>query len=388
MTYRTYTFRAYPNKTQQSLINLTFCMCRTMYNTLLKIVTNNYSKFCIQNELSLNNKVNFNEEDFAKENKIPKISKLKKVHVDYSKVDSLALCAEYSNLVRGMEMFYRGHSKKPKFKKRIDKNSYTTSMVNNNIRIEGKKIRLPKVGFVKVRGYRNIPSNYKIKRAIILENKANKYFISIIFEIPDSNNNTKHKNVDETSKVVGLDFKIGDIFVSSDKLIPKFSDKYYFILNKIPYIQNTVNRKQKFSNNYWKATNKLRKIHRQAVNIRKDIQNKISTFLSKKYNYIIIEDLSIKEIVYKLGRGKNAYNTSFNSFVKLLNYKSKNKVIKINKWFPSSKKCSCCGRKKKHLKLSQRIYRCNFCKNIIDRDLNAAINIRNEGIRILGLVQI
>ena len=166
----------------------------------------------------------------------------------------------------------------------------------------------------------------------------------------------------------------------------KFSSKYHSILNKIPFIQNIVNRKHKFSNNYWKATNKLRKVHRIAVNIRKDMQNKISTFLSKKYDYIIIEDLSIKEIVYKLGRGKNAYNTSFDSFVKLLNYKSKNKVIKIDKWFPSSKKCSCCGRKKKHLKLSQRIYRCNFCNNVIDRDLNAAINIRNEGMRILGLI--
>ena len=73
------------------------------------------------------------------------------------------------------------------------------------------------------------------------------------------------------------------------------------------------------------------------------------------------------------------------NYVKLLNYKSKNKVIKINKWFPSSKKCSYCGRKKKHLKLSQRIYRCAFCGNCIDRDLNAAINIRDEGIRILGI---
>ena len=112
--------------------------------------------------------------------------------------------------------------------------------------------------------------------------------------------------------------------------------------------------------------------------------NKLSYTLSKNYNYVIIEDLSIKEIVYKLGRGKNAYNTSFNSFVKRLLYKFENKVIKINKWFPSSKKCSKCGKNKKHLRLSQRIYRCYFCGNIIDRDLNAAINIKNEGIRLLN----
>ena len=70
----------------------------------------------------------------------------------------------------------------------------------------------------------------------------------------------------------------------------------------------------------------------------------------------------------------------------MLNYKLPNGIIKVNKWFPSSKKCSCCGKKKKHLKLSQRVYRCAFCGNVIDRDLNAAINIRNEGMKILGLI--
>lgn len=383
MQYRTYTFRAYPNKSQQTLLYLTFSMCRLMYNTLLKIVLDNYSIFCNEIETCLKNNENFDEDIFSKEHKLPKISILKNSNDNYSKVDSLALCAEYSNLVRGMEMFYRGHSKKPKFKSRNDKNSYTTSMVNNNIRIENNKVRLPKVGFIKVRGMRKIPSYFKIKRAIVFENKAGKFFISLIFEFQDNNNLKNYKHL---HKVIGLDFKIGDIFISSDKLIPKFNNKYYSILNKIPLIQNIVNRKHKFSNNYWKCTNKLRDIHRTAVNIRHDMQNKISTFLTKNYDYIIIEDLSIKEIVYKLGRGKNAYNTSFNSFVKLLNYKLPNSIIKVNKWFPSSKKCSCCGKKKKHLKLSQRVYRCTFCGNVIDRDLNAAINIRNEGMRILGLI--
>jgi putative transposase len=113
--------------------------------------------------------------------------------------------------------------------------------------------------------------------------------------------------------------------------------------------------------------------------------NKTSTFLAQNYDFAIIEDLSIKEIVYKLGRGKNAYNTSFNNFVKKLLYKFENRVIKIDKWFPSSKKCSNCGKKKRHLKLSQRVYRCAFCNHIIDRDLNAAINIKNEGMRLIGI---
>ena len=392
MKFKTYTFRAYPNKTQEKLIYLTFSMCRLMYNTLLKLVLDNFSKYNTEVEECLKNKQFFDADKFNITHKLPKMSALKKANEDYSKVDSLALCAEYSNLVRGMEMFYRGHCKRPHFKGRNDKQSYTTSQVNNNIRIVEKKVRIPKVGFIKVRGMRDIPYYFKIKRALVFEDKKGKFFISVIFEYDekydnnDNNNKNAKHDINKSSKVIGLDCKIGDIFVSSDFFIPKYSDKYFKFLDKIPISQKNVNRKRKFSKNYWKATNKLRSIHRKVVNIRKDMLNKISTMLSSLYNFVIIEDLSIKEIVKKLGRGKNAYNTSFNTFVKKLLYKFKDRVIKIDKWFPSSKKCSNCGRKKKHLKLSQRVYRCAFCGNVIDRDLNAAINIRNEGMRILGMI--
>ena len=383
MKYKTYTFRVYPNKTQQKLFYLTFLMCKTIFNTMLRIVLDNYIKYNSEVEICLKNGITFNEENFSKTHKLPKISTLKKAHDDYKKVDSLAICAEYSNLVRGMEMFYRGHSKLPRFKGRNDKHSYTTSQVNNNIRIVKNKVRLPKVGFVKVRGMREIPDYFKIKRAVVFEDKKGNFFISVVFEYDEKYeiSNTSTPNV----KTVGLDFKIGDIFVSSDNFIPKYNNNYFLLLDKIPISQKSVNRKKKFSKNYWKATNKLRSVHRKVVNIRKDMLNKTSTFLAQNYDFAIIEDLSIKEIVYKLGRGKNAYNTSFNNFVKKLLYKFENRVIKIDKWFPSSKKCSNCGKKKRHLKLSQRVYRCAFCNHIIDRDLNDAINIKNEGMRLLKI---
>lgn len=381
MNYKTYTFRAYPNKTQQSLIHLTFLMCKIMFNTLLRLVFDQYHAYRSEKDSCLKQNIPFNLKTFHRSHKLPKISTLKKLDHRYLLVDSLAICAEYSNLVRGMQLFYQGHCLKPKFKSRNDKHSYTTSQVNDNIRISGNKIRLPKLGFIKVRGMREIPSNFSIKRAIIFEDKTGKFFISLIFEFPSP------KEIPTTTlsqeKVVGLDFKIGDIFVSSEYFIPHYTDHYFKLLDKIPSIQKKVNRKHKFTKNYWKSTNLLRKFHRKIVQIRKDFLHKLSTFLSTIYSYIIIENLSIKEMVYKLGRGKNAYNTSFQTFVKKLLYKSKDHVIKIDKWFPSSKKCSHCGKKKKHLKLSQRIYRCNFCGNIIDRDLNAAINIKKEGIRIL-----
>ena len=385
MKYKTYTFRAYPNKTQANLFYLTFLMCRFMFNSILKYVLNNYTKYNSEVERCLKSGVIFDEVKFSNSHKLPKISTLKKAHDDYNKVDSLALCAEYSNLIRGMEMFYRGHSKLPRFKGRNDKHSYTTSQVNNNIRIDKNKVRLPKVGFVKVRGMRKIPDYFKIKRAVIFEDKKGNFFISVIFEYDEKYESPNNLNLNIKSKTVGLDFKIGDIFVSSDNFIPKYKSNYFILLDNIPKSQKSVNRKKKFSKNYWKAINKLRASHRKVVNIRQDMLNKLSTFLAQSYDFAIIEDLSIKEIVYKLGRGKNAYNTSFNTFVKKLLYKFDGKIIKIDKWFPSSKKCSRCGKKKRHLKLSQRVYRCAFCNHVIDRDLNAAINIRNEGIRLLGM---
>ena len=387
MKYKTYTFRAYPNKTQQKLFYLTFIMCKTIFNTMLRIVLDNYIKYNSEVERCLKNGITFSEENFSKNHKLPKISTLKKAHDDYKKVDSLAICAEYSNLIRGMEMFYRGHSKLPRFKGRNDKHSYTTSQVNNNIRIVKNKVRLPKVGFVKVRGMHEIPDYFKIKRAVVFEDKKGKFFISVVFEYDekDKTSNTSIPTKKTNVKTVGLDFKIGDIFVSSDNFIPKYNNNYFLHLDKIPISQKSVNRKKKFSKNYWKATNKLRSVHRKVVNIRKDMLNKTSTCLARNYDFAIIEDLSIKEIVYKLGRGKNAYNTSFNNFVKKLLYKFENRVIKIDKWFPSSKKCSNCGKKKRHLKLSQRVYRCAFCNHVIDRDLNAAINIKNEGMRLLKI---
>ena len=385
MKYKTYTFRAYPNKTQANLFYLTFLMCRIMFNTLLAIVLDNFSKYNSEVEYCLANNKTFDEEKFTKSHKLPKISVLKKVNDNYKKVDSLALCAEYSNLVRGMEMFYRGHSKRPRFKGKNDKHSYTTSQVNNNIRIVNNKVRLPKVGFVKVRGMREIPDYFKIKRAIVFEDKKGKFYISVVFEYDEKYEENATTPATTDSKVVGLDFKIGDIFVSSDNFIPKYNDNYFILLDKIPISQKNVNRKKKFSKNYWKAINKLRCAHRKVVNIRQNMLNTLANNLAKLYDFVIIEDLSIKEIVYKLGRGKNAYNTSFNSFVKKLLYKFNGNIVKIDKWFPSSKKCSNCGKKKRHLKLSQRVYRCAFCNHVIDRDLNAAINIRNEGMRILGI---
>lgn len=390
MNYITYKLRAYPNKSQQQFFFLNFTMCRLMFNTLLSLVLENYRAFYAESEISSP----VDQSDFNRRHKLPSIASLKKVDNRYKLCDSLALLSEYKHLMRGFELFFNGsNSKLPHYKGRKDTNSYTTSCVNNNIRVIGNKVKLPKIPPVKVRGMREIPSNFTLKQARVFEDKSGRFYIYLIFSYPsdseattnsiDPNENIDTSNINPT-KTVGLDFKIGDVFVSSDNFLPKYSSKYYALLDKLPFVQNNVNRKCKFSKNYWKSVIKLRRFHRNIVNIRHNFLHHISSFLASNYDLCVIENLSIIEIVHKLGRGKNAYNTSFNFFVKLLRYKTN--VAIIDKWFPSSKKCSCCGKKKKHLKLSQRTYNCQYCGNSIDRDLNAAINIRNEGLRILNLI--
>ena len=408
MAFISNTVKFYPNKTQMKFFDLTIEMCRKMYNTLLYYNNSIYHAFSKEKDTN----PNFNKAKFNSSYKIPKISGFKKDNDDYQRVDSLALCNEYYNMKRGMQLFYDGHSKKPRFKSKYNnKPSYTTNQVNNNIRFEGKKLRLPKIGFLKARGIREFPKCFKIKKVTVFKDTCGYYFASVVYEYPDNlvfdkkekiwkkeihtenvqknndnesvdnnnNNNNSYKNL----HIVGLDFKIDNIFVSSDNFIPKFPNKYFYFIEQISVLQKKLNKKKRNSNNYYKLLDILRKLHRKIVNIRKNLHHTISSNLSVNYDIAIIEDLSMKQISKDLQNGKNTYNTAFNSFIKKLSYKFNGLVIKIIKWFPSSKKCSICGNTKKHLKLSQRIYRCAFCNNIMDRDLNAAINIRSEGIKII-----
>ena len=365
MKFITNKVKLYPNKTQTSFLELTIEMCRQMYNTLLYYTYSIYSKFSLQKQSD----PNFDLVKFSSTHKIPNIGVIKKKNDMYKKVDSLALCNEYSNMVRGLHLFYNGHSKKPKFKSKYNnKLSYTTHQVNDNIRFEGKKLRLPKVGFIKARGIRQFPKCFKIKYVTVFKDTRGYFFASVVYEYSDNyfydkkdktwkegipnndiectdnivENKSKDNDLKRKFKIVGLDFKINNIFVSSDNFSPKYSQKYFFLISQISIIQKKLNKKRKKSKNYYKLLDKLRKIHRKIVNIRHDLQRKVSSYIADNYYVAVIEDISMKQVAKDLQSGKNTYNTAFNSFIKKLSQKLNGTVIKINKWFPSSKMCSKC----------------------------------------------
>lgn len=365
---------------QKEFFELNFQACKTVYNVFLKYRSllydayKKYSKECIMKKETVD-KAYFNSK--AEKLTLPMI---KMVYPWLKEADSLALCATYQNLNHAYQNYFKHRCSYPKFKRRKAKNTYITSLVNNNIRFDGKKIRLPKIGYVKLKMHRNLPNNSKIKRCIIKGDKLGRYYICILvcFNMKSEAKNYK--------SIVGLDFKIGDIFVSSDNFIPKYSRPYRSLLEKLKNMQRLLGKRRKFSKNWFSYLRKIQQVHKYISFKRKDFLHKLSINICKNYDTISIESLSIQEISQKLSNGINTYDTSYYSFCSMLQYKSnydKKRLIKIDKWFPSSKMCNKCGNIKHDLALEDRVYNCSICGLSIDRDLNAAINIKNEGNRIL-----
>ncbi|MGL5051621.1 MAG: RNA-guided endonuclease InsQ/TnpB family protein, partial [Fusobacteriaceae bacterium] len=156
---------------------------------------------------------------------------------------------------------------------------------------------------------------------------------------------------------------------------------------KLAKAARELSRKVKFSNSWNRAKLKVAKIHQSIKNSRKDFLHKLSKELVTKYNAIIIEDLNMRGMIRALNFSKSVADNAWGKFTVMLEYKAMflgKQVIKIDKWFPSSKTCSICGNIKTELALSERVYKCERCNSEIDRDLNASINIREAGRTLLA----
>lgn len=353
---KAYKFRLQPNKEQIILIEKTFGCARFMYNTLLSASNEHYKE--------------------TGKSKIFTPASYKKEFTWLKEVDSLALANVQMNVKRAFTNFFRGNAKFPRFKsKKYSKKTYSTNCVNNSIRVEGNLIKLPKLGFVKFKNHRQIPQNHKIKGATISKNPAGKYYISVLVEY-------EMDIVQQPSnKVVGLDFAMNGLYVSSDGEKANFPRYYRQAEQRLAKEQKKLSRKVKGSSNYFKQRTKVAKIHEKIANQRKDILHKKSKELVSAYDAICIENLDMSAMSKALKFGKSVADNGWGMFTTFLAYKAKlagKQLIKIDKWYPSSKTCSSCGNIKDDLKLSDRIYQC-LCGHIQDRDINAAINIKRVG---------
>lgn len=371
---KAYKYRIYPNKKQIEMFSNTFGSVRFVYNKLLNIQeeSNTY-----MSRVDLNNYCN----------------RVLKIECPWLKeVDKFSLTNSIFNLNEAYKRYFNKLSNRPVYKsKRYSRNSYTTNFTNNNIEIGEDYIKLPKVKKVKAKIHRLPNEDWKIKQATISKQSDNKYYVSILFEYEKEIIN----NTIDTSKSIGLDYASNGLYV--DDLGNVGSNHKYFkeSKNKLAKLQRRLAKKQGSkkgetkSNNYLKQQAKVNKLYSHIANQRNDNLHKLSYEIANHYDIVCVEDLDMKALSNKgFGNGLATLDNGYRLFLKYLEYKlnDRNKqFIKVDKFFPSTKTCSCCGNIVKSIPLSQRTYFCDVCGNTLDRDINAAINIKKEGLRLLNL---
>jgi len=325
------------------------------------------------------------KEHYEKTGKMLKVTpaKYKKEYEWLKEVDSLALCNAQLHLEAAYKNFFRDPSVGyPKYKRKHgSRASYTTNRVNGNIRIEGGKIRLPKVGEVRIRIHREAEKEWELKAVTISRETTGRYYASILYQTGSSENQERKVR---TEKMLGIDYAMQGLGVFSDGRRAEYPMYYRKAEKKLKREQRKLSHCEKGSRNYGKQKKRLAKAHARVRNQRNDYQHKLSNQLAEEYDLIAVEDLNMKGMSQALHFGKSVMDNGYGEFLRKLEYKLEQRgkvLIRIDRYYPSSKRCSRCGKVKEEMKLSEREYRCS-CGNQMDRDVNAAINIREEGKRI------
>ena len=361
---KAYVFRIYPNKEQRILLTKTFGCVRFIWNKMLsdKIDCYEMTGKCLKTTPA----------------------KYKGEYPFLCEVDSLALANEQLSLEKAYKNFWNGKGKVgfPRFKSRHnDRSSYTTNYVNGNIELADNKIKLPKLKWVRIKQHRDIPEGYRLKSCTVSQDPDGAYYVSILFEYE------KTAAQNQVEKVIGLDFSMKELYVDDHGRIPEYPGFYRKAEEKLAREQRKLSKCEKGSKNQAKQRKRVAKLNKKISNQRKDFLHKQSRQITNAYDAVVVENLNMKEMSKALRFGKTVHDNGWGMFILFLEYKlieAGKQLVKVDKWFPSSKTCCMCGKKKDELALSERVYLCE-CGNIMDRDQNAAINIRQEGIRILGI---
>ena len=355
--------RIEPNKDQKILMEKTFGSCRFLYNRML---TDRVTSELTGEYIKISPAVYKKEYPWLRE------------------VDSLALC----NTQLDLDEAFRKHRTEngnghPRYKaKHHSRRSYTTNLVNNNIRLEGKKLRLPKVGQVRIRVHSEISEEWKLKSVTVSKEASGKYYASLLYEVPESENQAE--GINREKKYLGIDYAMNGLAVMSDGKRADYPKFYRQAEEKLAREQRKLSHCEKGSRNYVKQKKRVAKVHEKIRNQRRDYLHKLSKSLADGYDIIGVEDIDMKTMSRSLHFGKSVMDNGFGMFRTMLAYKLEERggeLIKVGRTFPSSKRCSCCGRIKDDLTLADRLYICS-CGNVMDRDVNAAINIRLEAMRL------
>jgi len=291
-----------------------------------------------------------------------------------SEVNAQVLQQSLKNLETAYGMFFRKKNKFPRFKK---KSSHQSFRVPQGIKIKNDRLKIFKFKEgIPINLHRKLEGN--IKSVTITKTSNDKYFASILCEVPK-------KFKPNTGKTIGIDLGITDFIVTSDGEKIKNPNFNRSLKQKLSKAQKHLSRKTKGSNRYKRQRKKVARIHEKITNSRTDFQHKLSTDLINRYDMISLESLAIKNMVKNRCLSYSISDSSWSSFVYMLEYKAKwynKKVNKIDRFYPSSKTCSKCDFIIDKLPLSVRKWQCPKCGENHDRDINAAKNIHRQGLAI------
>ena len=363
---KAYKVRLYPNDEQQIFFAKSFGCTRFIWNKMLA------------------DKINYYQATKTTLNNTP--AQYKKEFEWLKEVDSLALANVQQNLRVAYNQFFKKGSGFPKFKKKGIKDSYTTNNQKGTVAVTKNTVKLPKIGHINAKFPDKI--NGLIKSATISRKPSGKYFVSLLVE-------TIVNELPKTQSNIGIDLGLTDFIVLSDgskvanpKFLSKLQDKLareQKILAKRRAAAKADQRKLSESRNYQKQKLKVAKVYEKITNTRKDFLHKLSFNLIKNHDVIAIEDLNVKGMVKNRKLAKAISDSSWSAFTTMLAYKAEwygKELVKIDRWFPSSKTCSNCDHllTKAQLPLSVRTWDCPSCLQRNDRDTNASINILNQGL--------
>ena len=352
--------RLYPNGQQKILLERHFGSCRFVYNHFLEARTKYYAESKAQ---GLN---------YFKACKM--LTELKKEYPWLYEISNPSLQQSLRKLDNAFTAFFRKNNDYPNSRSKKD-NQYFT--VPSGFRVDGNKLIIPK--FMEGMEYRDkkaIPG--KIKQ-IVVSRDVSRYYASIQYETEEE--------LPKGNAVIGIDMGIRAFLTASDGLQVEPLNALRKAEKKLKREQGRLSRRKKGSENRKKQIVKVQKIHQRIRDARTDFNHKVSTAIAKHYGTVVIEDLNVSGMVKNHHLSKSINDQGWHQFKTMLGYKlgwRKADLITIGRFDPSSKMCSKCGNIKHDLKLSDRIYHCDACGFKMDRDLNAAKNIRNMGLIKVG----
>lgn len=361
-------FRIYPTEQQQRQIDTTLNCCRYVYNKMLERNSKAYKRR--GEHLSY----------MTMQNLLPQ---MKKYLPWLKEADSQALKYACRQLDNAFQKLFRKQGGYPHFKsKRKSYQSYHTTNASAIHYTEGK-VKLPCLGWIKHSDNRELVG--EICHATI-ERDSGKYYVSITYKYEKDVKPVKPK------EGIGLDYKSDGLYMDSDGNCADMPKWFRQSQKAVSKEQRRLSRKQgsrkgeKPSNSFRKQQKRLQKKQRHIANQRKDYLHKKSTEIANQYDFVAVEDLNLKAISRGLYLGKATHDNGYGTFLQMLEYKLEERgktFVKVGKFYPSTRTCSCCGNIKP-VRLDERTYVCPECGSILDRDENAAINIKQEGLRIIG----